>query len=267
MFQGFYEDLQLRIAIADFQFQNIIRFSYFIVKANENIKLLTFEWFTPRACNTIQINEINFYDKNKFKWRFQLKIEEKFQNFHKCRFQRLKISYFDDSIINNIAMDGFSTLGNATLDFQTSENDSLNRDFFIIGDMLNTYSDYNHFTSVIFFETYVLVVPPGQLYTNYEKVFLPFDYDTWLCLIATFAGAFLLTSLISLMPQKVRDLLYGTGVYTPSFNIISIFFGMGQVKLPSGNFARIILITFILFCLVIRNAYQGVQFEMLTKGN
>jgi hypothetical protein len=36
------------------------------------------------------------------------------------------------------------------------------------------------------------------------------------------------------------------------------------MRLPVNNFGRIILMVFILFCLVIRTAYQGVMFEMIT---
>jgi hypothetical protein len=36
------------------------------------------------------------------------------------------------------------------------------------------------------------------------------------------------------------------------------------MRLPINNFGRIVLLTFIIFCLIIRTAYQGVLFEMLT---
>jgi hypothetical protein len=50
-----------------------------------------------------------------------------------------------------------------------------------------------------------------------------------------------------------------------ALHIFSIFFGISQPKLPTSNFARIILITFVYFCLVIRVAYQGVQYELICK--
>jgi hypothetical protein len=36
------------------------------------------------------------------------------------------------------------------------------------------------------------------------------------------------------------------------------------MRLPSSNFGRMILMVFIIFCLIIRTAYQGVLFEMIT---
>jgi hypothetical protein len=46
----------------------------------------------------------------------------------------------------------------------------------------------------------------------------------------------------------------------PSRNIM---LGGGLFTLPARNFARFNLMMFILFCLIIRTAYQGVQFNMM----
>ena len=50
---------------------------------------------------------------------------------------------------------------------------------------------------------------------------------------------------------------------TPALNVGAIFFGMSQTQVSFRNFPRIILITYILFCLVMRTAYQGVLFELI----
>lgn len=42
-------------------------------------------------------------------------------------------------------------------------------------------------------------------------------------------------------------------------------FGSGLRVLPGRNFARFLLLSFVLFCLVIRTAYQGKQFEFIQK--
>lgn len=43
-------------------------------------------------------------------------------------------------------------------------------------------------------------------------------------------------------------------------------FGLGQVVLPGRNFARFLLATYLLFCIVVRSAYQGKQFEFIQKN-
>jgi hypothetical protein len=44
-----------------------------------------------------------------------------------------------------------------------------------------------------------------------------------------------------------------------------VIFGGGLFILPGRNFARFNLMLFILFCLVIRTGYQGVQFDIMLK--
>jgi hypothetical protein len=44
-----------------------------------------------------------------------------------------------------------------------------------------------------------------------------------------------------------------------------VVLGGGLFILPGRNFARFNLMMFILFCLVVRTAYQGVQFNMMLK--
>lgn len=103
---------------------------------------------------------------------------------------------------------------------------------------------------------FFMISPPKKL-TNWEKVLLPFDFDTWKFLMITFGVAFLLVFVINKMPNKVKDVVYGERVRMAAYNIVGTFFGIGQLQLPEGNFARILLMVFILFCLIIRTAYQG----------
>jgi hypothetical protein len=44
-----------------------------------------------------------------------------------------------------------------------------------------------------------------------------------------------------------------------------VMLGGGLFILPGRNFARFNLMMYILFCLVIRTAYQGVQFNMMVE--
>jgi hypothetical protein len=48
-------------------------------------------------------------------------------------------------------------------------------------------------------------------------------------------------------------------------NLRNTALGGGQFKLPGRNFARYCLMLFILFCLVMRTAYQGMQFDLMLK--
>jgi hypothetical protein len=54
-------------------------------------------------------------------------------------------------------------------------------------------------TDYIFF-----TVTPGEKYTNYEKLYLPFDSETWKYLMITFGCAFLTIFGINSLNRKIR---------------------------------------------------------------
>lgn len=118
---------------------------------------------------------------------------------------------------------------------------------------------------IYFYSSPQLYVPPGDLYTSFEKIILPFDIETWICILITFLLAFLL-NLIIYLPIIQIWLSYRTAAQSSTLNIFRIIFGIGQTKLPEKNFSRIILISFLLWCLVIRTAYQGKLFEFTTSA-
>ena len=109
-------------------------------------------------------------------------------------------------------------------------------------------------------------MPPGEVYTSWEKLLLPFDWQTWICLGLIFAVAFLVILLIKVSKaSSMYDLVIGSNVTTPSLNVVAIFMGMSQVLRPQRNVARFMLMCFILFSLIMRTAYQGKYFEFLSS--
>ncbi|KAL7015704.1 hypothetical protein ACKWTF_016613 [Chironomus riparius] len=111
------------------------------------------------------------------------------------------------------------------------------------------------------------IVTPGDLYTSYEKLTWPFDYTTWVFIASNFLAAFLVIFIINRLDRKFQAILYGQNIRYASLNVVSTFFGISMTKLPTKNFARFILIIFILYCLIIRTAYQGVLFDILSSDH
>ena len=106
---------------------------------------------------------------------------------------------------------------------------------------------------------------PSEKYTPYEKFFLPFDLETWILLTVTFMLTFLSIFIVNRLSKSAQSLVYGHKVETPIWNVIRIFFGISQTKLPNKNFPRFILIMFIYFCLVFRTCFQSKFFEFMTS--
>jgi hypothetical protein len=105
------------------------------------------------------------------------------------------------------------------------------------------------------------IITPGEKYSAYEKLILPFDLTTWILLITTFSVAYAVMLIFKFCSQKVQDLFYGEEVRTPGLNILAIFFGH---KTPSRSIPRFILVFFIIFCLIFRTAYQSVLYNLIT---
>jgi hypothetical protein len=202
-------------------------------------------------------------------WKKELKVGEKFKN------------------LNNCSLDVFSFGPNA----DKKENEVLEPQrklMKIICERLNftaayVRSDahpdfsigiYMDFDSKIDLDTAVtspftvgrlqFVISEAELYKPYEKILLPFDGLTWYLLLATFGIAFGVIFAVSFMKKRWQYVVYGEGVRMPAYNVLGTFFGISQLRLPNSDFARVILIQFIWFSLIIRTAYQGVFFELFT---
>jgi len=122
------------------------------------------------------------------------------------------------------------------------------------------------FTTALSINThYMFAVTPTEFYNNYEKLLLPFDDVTWTLLLLTFLVAFIVIFILNFVPERIKLLLYGGTVHSPALNVIHIFFGISQMKLPDASVPRFILMLFITFCLIFRTCYQSELFEFMTS--
>lgn len=110
-----------------------------------------------------------------------------------------------------------------------------------------------------------IIVTPGMLYTSFEKVLLPFDSTTWILLLTTFIITFLTIFLVKQLNTTIQNVIFGDKINNPFWNVISICFGISQVKLPKQNFSRFILLLFVFFCLIFRTCFQSKYFEFMTS--
>jgi hypothetical protein len=260
----------------------LIHFAYFIQNLKNEILLLSTEWFSKYFCNQQHLLLIDRFDKVSKSWKNNLAIPEKFHNFNQCplvflivtsgcdRHTRVdmktnEVFGFLPFIANEVAHKG-----NAHPIMQvTMEEDGYKlkhyketskglKSHVIIGEKaFSAAKNFTHITTAYDETFFIFIITPGEQYSSYEKLILPFDETTWICWLSTFAVAFIAIFIINKMPSAVKNIVFGENIQHAAFNIIGAFFGIGQVKLPSGNFPRIILIFFVLYCLVMRTAYQG----------
>lgn len=101
------------------------------------------------------------------------------------------------------------------------------------------------------FETISVMIPPGKAYSSFEKMFLPFESEVWIWLSITLTIAIITIFAFNFLNIEARNFVFGENVKNPILNIWIAFCGGSQTTLPKRNFARFLLISFILFCLVL----------------
>jgi len=258
----------------------IEQYEFLLISDEDFLHLATIEWFTEAACNQAQLKVLNSFNKITLQWTKNLENYEKFQDFRGCK---LKIWIPNDLTLvitdsNDLRKSSHEGAKNGLIPYVFT-NISRKYNFMPVFQPIKEYSEVyidvfrlisakemkKHFTAS-FMETRDLIFStPGDLYTPYEKLWLPFDDPTWKFLFVTFFVAFLTIFLINLLPRTIREIVYGVNVHKPALNVISAFFGISQYKVPKKYFSRCLFIIFVFFCLIFRTCYQSKLFEFMTS--
>lgn len=109
----------------------------------------------------------------------------------------------------------------------------------------------------------IFAIPSGKPYTSLEKLFFPFYKSVWFNLILLFTSATMIITWMKFLTKKKREFLIGKQNSSPFFNMIVVCFGGVMNPIPTRNFARTALLNWIVFAMIVRNAYQGTLFGFL----
>lgn len=112
-------------------------------------------------------------------------------------------------------------------------------------------------------EHLVFLISSGDEYRSFEKFILPFSGGTWFMVIACFLTAMTIIFVINLQSRCCQKFVFGSGVRYPYLNVLIGFVGGTQRPLPKTNFARFLLMSFLLYSLVMRTVYQGSYYQLL----
>lgn len=267
----------------------MIQYQYFIVNEDDNIKLFTFVWYTAKNCGSPQLIEVNRFDKKTFSWRSKVFFISKFDNLHGCHLvvgiwnqlpavQWLKLDtdkfrYYGyqyemivalRSILNFRAFyNPYNHISNEYYWKNLSVDLNLRVKTLRLADHSLTPNEFR--ADPYNFNSDYMAVPPGESYSGYEKMILPFDDQVWLWITIVFCSSFSVIILVRTAGARERNFIFGTNVRTPALNVLAAFFGISQIVLPGRNFARFLVMLFILYCLIIRTAYQGKMFELMQQ--
>ena len=110
---------------------------------------------------------------------------------------------------------------------------------------------------------YTILIAPGEPYTDLERMFMMFDFETWVAIALTLTAAILATLGLNFVSEKFCIFIAGQESQSPTMNLASIFLTGGQARAPRKSFARFIFILFVFWSLIIRTCYQSLFFELL----
>ena len=118
-------------------------------------------------------------------------------------------------------------------------------------------------TSPYLSDQIIFVVPPGRELTAFEKLIFPFTLNVWLIGLGCLLTGCLIIFLIKRRSKATQNFVFGSGVTSPYLNMFIGFIGGSQQILPQRNFARFLLMMFLLQTLVMRTLYQGSFFNLM----
>jgi hypothetical protein len=200
-----------------------------------SIELATAFMFTPDACHTNQFKVINRFTRRN-KWENSKFFVEKYNNFYGCT---LDVNY-EDKYLHNVlnftlkVVPFKDTAAQFALTALSIENFTLN----------NTY--------VIHVDTQKIFIPPGELYGDYEKMFLPFDLSTWIAVGLTIFGSSLAIFVIKWISPNNQEIYFGRKNPSPLMEFISILLNGSQHTRVIENVPRMFFLTFIFWSLIFR---------------
>lgn len=215
----------------------------------------------------------------------QLKVPREFNNFYRCPLMfgiNINPPY---TMCNNVScniddlrgrdvvlMKTLSSALNFTIQFEAfdlqgvnhvisslgkRQTDAIIGDFFLRRDRTEVVdSSIPYFDSDLSF-----LVPRGRPYTSLESLLKPFQPVVWTLLAILILIAVLVIAIIKLQSMAVRQFVFG--INSPTMSLLAVIHGVALSRLPTRNFARFLLMCFIMFCLVMRTLYQGSVYKFL----
>lgn len=270
-----------------FRSTNIIEV-YIIYEENRRIIVMTFKPYSTKNCWTLPVTVGNFSLKDLVPEDF-IYTPEPLTNFFKCplRFG----AYLDKPYLfcHNVTCNWEDYIGrdaNLMKTLSKALNSSVQLEFFSVREAISSLSKTNASDVIIgdfflrhervqevassipyFLSEVGFVIPSGRPFHPLESFLKPFQTSVWICLGVTFMALFIFIFVTGKTTSKnVQNLVFGKLISSPAMNFIAVAFGVPQNRLPSMNFARFLLMCFIMFCVVMRSVYQGSLYRFLQSN-
>lgn len=280
-------------------FWNKFVFNVNVLVMNKNYSeasLFTFMPFSGKICHNTKPLKINKFDENSMKWSTDVFFPKKFKNLQKCSISAGTF-YNPPGTIISLTPNGTRNIEGFEVEFLRQMGSSLNfsldikiyprnvglyfknnktatgilqkaltKEVDLIFGFLSLQQLRTEFlsdTKSFYNDKIVLVVPESMLVGAIRKLLIPFDLLTWIGILFVLFLACITITALKYLPLKNKNFIIGRNINNNILNLFRIALGGAQRKLPSRNFSRFLLISFVMFCLVVRSSYIGSLFNII----
>lgn len=113
------------------------------------------------------------------------------------------------------------------------------------------------------YDTIILVVPNSNPYSAFEILFMPFTLPTWILISVTLGITVTVIAVLKRTKRQYYEFVLGTNKKSPYLNLLLILITGRAINEPRGNFARFVLMLWIMACFVLQTVYQGQLYNFM----
>jgi hypothetical protein len=248
LYETYPREFHFLVYIAEEETENLTKNvelnSYFLfvesfLVGRRNFSLKTFVTYQQSLCEKLKQIIVNQFSETTRKWKLGDFFIEKFHNFNGCEFVICPVhnppvfglKYKDEKFVDVwgygvIFNDEISKALNYSYIYNpiNGGNDSLGFDFPLFALSMRHLHSINAEASLITrgFASVdeIILISRSPPYSQFEKIFLPFDVEVWHWLIATIVLAVVVIILLKLTPKRIQKFVFGLKVQTPLLNLM-----------------------------------------------
>jgi hypothetical protein len=228
------------------EFDKFFSNHHFLFKNNlGDLEILSVFHFDPEDCEytkSSKMEVINKFPTKTGKWENQNDFPKKFRNFNGCplwaavpqlypfshRWQFSNGTVIWDGVTIRLAkllswkLNYTAVYLTAELDLKTYELKFDGRVHFLLymKNIEGTILEACDITDPILLTEWKFFVSPPEIITHFEKMFLAFDETTWSLLLMTVVIGHVVIILINFTRQSWQNFVFGTGIKTPTLNLM-----------------------------------------------
>lgn len=262
------------------------------------IMIKTFIPFHSEMCNDTTARLINVFRNGSFTNDSEDFFKAKMRNLHNCSIRVAISNNSEPAVITQTKPDGTYRLSGSNINIIQVISESLNfsinytylglesyvfdsgssvgalnsvtkgdadlslSDWWLVTDRLKFLSASIPYQS----DKFIFIVPPGLSLSAFDKLILPFDPLVWIFVLAVLLIGFLVISIVKCRAKNIQNFVFGANIQHPFLNMLIGLIGGMQIKLPKRNFARFLLMIFLMYSLIMRTLYQGSYYKILKSS-